>query len=102
MPDYKETSTTVTQWQRCWSVTVTNNLNEVPVIAFAEERVIAMPEGAVRRPVPGCGRPFNAAEAFPLLNPATNQPTGALMSHSELYQALYSLYMQTAKERDAA
>jgi len=29
------------------------------------------------------------------------KPTGASMSHTDLYIALYSLYMQTATERDS-
>lgn len=37
-----------------------------------------------------------------MLNPETGEPTGATVTHGELYAILYSLYMQTALERDVA
>jgi len=51
--------------------------------------------------VAGCGANFSQDGSFPLLDPTTNTPTGVTMSHTALYIALYSLYMQTAAARDA-
>lgn len=38
---------------------------------------------------------------FPMLNPATNAPTGQDASYGALYAMLFSLYMYLAKRRDA-
>jgi hypothetical protein len=37
-----------------------------------------------------------------MLNPETGEATGATVTHAELYAILFSLYMQTAVERDGA
>lgn len=102
MPNYNESTVTGTSWQRCHTVTIRNPLGGAPKIEFAEERVIAMEGEDMRTWVAGCEKEFSASGVFPLLDPQTNQPTGQSMTHEALYQALYSLYMQTAAERDAA
>lgn len=100
MADYKETTTLAKEWQRCRTVTISNPLGGTPVISFEEERLIQMSDGVARRAAAGCGRKFNPTGTFPLLDPFTNEPIGPSMTHAELYVALYSLYMQTAVERD--
>lgn len=102
MPDYKETTTLAKEWQRCRTVTISNPLGGTPAISFEEERLIQMSDGVARRSATGCGLKFTPAATFPLLDPSTNLPVGASMTHADLYVALYSLYMQTAVERDAA
>lgn len=102
MPDYKQTTLTGTEWQRCHTVTIDNPLDGAPAIFFGEESVASVGSRIIKQNVPGCRKPFSAAESFPLLDPSTNEPTGQTMTHGELYVALYSLYMQTAIERDAA
>ena len=44
--------------------------------------------------------PFDLEADFPLLDPVTGMPTGQTMTNAGLYQALFSLYMQTATRRD--
>lgn len=102
MPNYNESSISGTEWQRCHTVTIQNPLGGVPHINFSEERVISMGGESITKWVKTCGKDFDMEGGFPLLDPATNMPTGAVMSHAALYVALYSLYMQTAAERDAA
>lgn len=102
MPNYHESTVTGTSWQRCHTVTIRNPLDGAKKIEFAEERVIALDGEDMRTWVVGCERLFVPGEQFKILNPETNQPTGQVMTHAQLYQALYSLYMQTALERDAA
>jgi hypothetical protein len=102
MPDYKESSLSGTEWQRCNVVVVTNPLGGKPKIAFEEERVFSVGGRVIKEGIGGCLKAFAPDGAFPLLYPATNLPTGMSMTHTELYVALYSLYMQTAMERDAA
>lgn len=101
MPNYNESQVAGTAWQRCHTVTVRNPLGGVPVIEFAEERVIAIDGDDIKQWCQGCGKAFDMAGTFPLLDPATNATTGATMTHAQLYVAIYSLYMQTAAERDA-
>ena len=102
MPDYKESTVSGTSWQRCHTVTVHNQLSQTPRIEFQEEKVINIDGTSIPQWVGGCTKDFSAAESFPILDPATNVPTGQTLTHGELYVALYSLYMQTAAERDAA
>lgn len=102
MPDYKQAELTGTEWQRCNLLSVSNPLGGTPEIVFSEERVVSLATGAITQFTEGCRKQFSAAESFPLLDPATNAPTGQTLTHGELYVALYSLYMQTAAERDAA
>jgi hypothetical protein len=102
MPDYKESSLSGTEWQRCNVVVVTNPLGGKPKIAFEEERIVSVGGRVIKEGIGGCQKSFDSDGMFPLLDPATNLPTGQTMGHAALYQALYSLYMQTATERDAA
>lgn len=101
MVNYKESNLSGTEWQRCNVVVVTNPLNGVPKISFEEEKVLSIGTNTIKQNIGGCSKVFNPTDTFPLLNPTTNEPTGATMTHNELYVALYSLYMQTAEERDA-
>jgi hypothetical protein len=102
MADYKEAGLTGTQWQRCKTVVINNPLVGKKGVTFEEERVIALDGQSLRQPVGGCSKPFGVDGSFPLLDPNDNMPLGQSMTHTELYVALYSLYMQTALERDAA
>ena len=100
MPDYKQSALSGTEWQRCNVVVVTNPLGGAPRISFEEERVISVGGSVIKQGIGGCQKAFNPTGTFPLLDPSTNEPIGPSMTHAELYVALYSLYMQTAVERD--
>jgi hypothetical protein len=102
MADYKESSILGTQWQRCKTVIINNPLIGPKNIQFHEERVVILEGTPLRQGLDGCHKTFSSNGYFPLLDPSTNIPTGATMTHTELYTALYSLYMQTALERDAS
>jgi hypothetical protein len=102
MPDYKQSDLTGTQWQRCKAVVINNPLVGPKDVLFQEERVISLGGQNLRQPLDGCSKKFSTDGIFPLLDPTTNLPTGVSMTHTDLYVALYSLYMQTAMERDIA
>jgi hypothetical protein len=102
MPNYNESAVSGTSWQRCHTVTVRNPLGGLPMIEFAEEKVIMIDGTPINQWVAGCWANFDMNGSFPILDPATNAPTGVTMTHAQLYQAMYSLYMQTAAARDAA
>lgn len=100
MPNYNEQTGTGESWQRCYAVRIDNPLDATPVIFFNEELVVKVGTNIINKPNTVCSKIFNATETFELLNLDTNQPTGQTMTHQELYQALYSLYIKTATERD--
>lgn len=100
MADYKQAELSGTEWQRCNVVVVANPLNGIPKISFEEEKVLSMGTNTFKQNIGGCYKNFSPTGSFPVLDVQTNEPTGAVMTHNELYVALYSLYMQTAQERD--
>lgn len=110
--DYKQNDFSSTAWQRCRSVTISNPhpasghpMNPQPphpIATFEEEQVFALPDGKfVFTSVGSCSKAFDPAAAFPILDPSTGLPTGQTFTQGVLYVILYSLYMQTAIERDA-
>jgi hypothetical protein len=101
MTNYKQNDITGTEWQRCQLVSISNPLSGPKYALFSEERVASTGTWSVTKEVPGCRKAFAPDGTFPLLDPTTNLPTGTSMTHTDLYVALYSLYMQTAMERDS-
>lgn len=100
MANYKESDVTGVVWQRCHTVQISNQLNQDKSIFFQEEMIYNLDGDDIRKYVDGCGKVFVSGQSFPILNPQDGSDTGKTMTHDELYQALYSLYVQTAKERD--
>jgi hypothetical protein len=112
--NYKETNLSGVSWMRCRAVTIHNPLpgmGEVdfkaqnyvgPVAYFQEEKVISIDGAQTVADAGACRKVFNPAEAIPMLDPETGEPTGATVTQGELYVILFSLYMQTALERDGA
>jgi hypothetical protein len=109
MPDYRQTTGQATTWLRAHSITISNPLagqgQGGPTITFSEQEVLQMGERVIVTPSnTGPDWPklaFDPAASITLLNPETGAPTGGTMSHTQLYTAIYSLYMQAAAERDA-
>lgn len=101
MADYKQNTVVGTEWQRSHHINIMNPIQGDKVIQFSEQRVANMGTWYAEKEVPGCRVAFSPLGSFPILDPNTNEPTGAVMTHTELYIALYSLYMQTALLRDA-
>lgn len=102
MPDYKESTNTITSWQRCYRITIENPYGAMPSVRFDEEMCTSA-DGKSTSNVTGCiVQNFDdPAHTFPLCDPQTGEPTGATMTHGELYAVLWSLYMALAVERDA-
>jgi len=44
---------------------------------------------------------YDPEKTFDIYDPVTLEPTGQTMTHQEMYLALFSAYMSTAKARDA-
>lgn len=101
MPNYKESDVSGVAWQRCHTVTIENQLELPKKVNFQEEQVIDISGKIYHEWVSGCSKDYSATASFPILDPLTGNETGQTMTHEELYVALYSLYMQTASERDS-
>lgn len=112
--NYKETALSGTSWMRCRTVTITNPLPghgpkhfvtgvaEGPCAVFREEKVISIGGEQTTVEAGSCKCAFSPGASIALLDPSTGDPTGATVTHAELYAVLYSLYIQTATARDAA
>lgn len=105
MPNYKESSVTGSSYVRAGSVFIENGLVDKS-IAFQEQEVIALGDETINKNLGLLTGAFTAESqdtAFALLDPETNQQVdGQTMTFSEVYRALYSLYLHLALERDAA
>jgi hypothetical protein len=112
--NYQETTVSGTSWTRCRAVTITNPLpgrgpvqaitgiEEGPTAFFQEEKVVSNDGSQTTVDTGSCRKAFYPAATIPMLNPETGEATGATVTHAELYAILFSLYMQTAVERDGA
>lgn len=101
MPNYKQNAVTGETYQRANQVVVDNPLGGTPRISFLEQEVITLSDGRViLNQVPGCGIDFNAGDTFPLVDPATDLPTGESVTHADLQTMIYSLYKQLRTQAD--
>ncbi|GAB3359126.1 MULTISPECIES: hypothetical protein [Giesbergeria] len=102
MPDYKEQQATGRTWVRCRAMTVENPLNGAAVATFQETQCASI-NGVTSEQFAGMlGVEFRPDSTIALRNPETGELTGQTSTHAQVYQLLYSLYMQAALERDAA
>lgn len=101
MANYKETTAEGSAYDRCHTLTVYNPLEQQPVVHFQEETIVTIGGATFKNATEGCRLPVDPAAEITVLDPATNLPTGEVVTHGRLYQLLYSAYIQTALERDA-
>jgi hypothetical protein len=104
MANYNEISVAGNVWTRCSSVYIGNNYGVTPTITFGEQQLIALENLApmVVNSNTSCSTEFDAAANIAILDPATGNPTGQTVTQQELYNIVYSLYIATAKARDAS
>ena len=102
MPNYKETTAEGVAYVRCHTVVIKNNLGVTPVAEFHEECIVSFGGNTFKQPAAGCRRQVEPTGEIAMVDVQTGLPTGAVVTHGELYAILFSLYMQTAAERDAA
>lgn len=104
---YNEQSVIGTQYQRAFRIVVSNELDQIPRIAFDEETVITLNTGeTIKKP---CGvLNLSVTDTFlvPLIDPLTGDPVldengvQKTSSISEMYILYYSLYIEAARLRD--
>lgn len=117
--NYKQTNLAGTSWVRCKSISITNPLPGgtevsydsitkrqiltpiVPTAYFQEEKVISIDDVQNTIDIGICTKKFNPTDIINLRNPETGGLVGTTATHGDLYVLLYSLYLQTAEERDA-
>lgn len=105
MANYKETNISGTSWIRCKQIEISNPLPSTAqkVVFFYEEKVVNIDGVSTTLPQGSCRKVFDpVAGSITMLDPVTGNPTGSTVSHLELYNILYSLYIQTATERDTS
>ena len=100
--NYREQQATGMEWRRCSTLHIYNPLSGPKTCRFDEENAVQVGAKEITVPDGYLEKTFDPVATFPLLDPATGQPTEVTMTHGQLYQALFSLYMQTAIERDVA
>lgn len=102
MPDYKEQQATGRTWVRCKVVTIENPLNGTAQVTFQETQCASI-NGITSEQFAGLlGLEFKPDSSVALRDPQTGELTGQTSTHAQVYQLLYSIYMQAALERDAA
>lgn len=102
MSDYKETQVTGKKWQRCNVVHIDNPHQAQPTVTFAEQKVAEVDGATFQTQLGQIVLPFDPASVIELRNPVTGELTGQTTTLADVYVALYSLYSQSALERDAA
>lgn len=101
--NYKESQIQGSTWTRCRAVTILNphsSTMQTVKAYFQEEKAIAFDNTVLLSDRGSCGVDFDAQATVPMLDPQTGQATGQTFTHAELYQMLFSLYMEAAKKRD--
>lgn len=103
MGNYKEVSETGTSWVRANAVSISNPFNGVPSVTYTTERIIQLHSGEIiTQQLPRYMTVNFAREGtFPMLDPVTGEPTGAVGSHAALYAMMFSLFMDTVTKKDA-
>ena len=94
---------TVSTWKRAVRIEISNPQNGVPGVVFSEEIATRLPDGTVVT-VPSTTISSNATDmttTFNLIDTETGSVAGT-MTYGQLYDAMYSLYLNLAAQRDAA
>ncbi len=94
--NYKEVNISGYQWLRCSRVTIENQYKTPPVINLHEDVLTDIGEDHHIKPNRIYSVMFEPSKTFPVLNADTGEPTGAVMTHAEMYQLLWSLYVETS------
>lgn len=102
-PDYRQQTISGSKWTRCLHIEANNPYGGQPAIRFDEEERVILQDGqTLGRPTGTITRAFTDPLAeFQLLDPTTGAPAGGTMTHGQVYAVLWSLYIDSARIRDA-
>lgn len=100
MSDYKESDIQGKKWNRCYSISIVNTYGQPPFVSVYEESRIKFGDQSIGNPTEYFNIAYNPAEVIELYDPATGEKTGTSITQSDLYNMLYSVYMNEAVKRD--
>jgi hypothetical protein len=100
--DYKASTVTGDQWQRCNRITIDNHYGQTPQITMHEELLTVVGGKTFAENAGAVYVEFNPDAVIDLLDPTTGEPLGASMTQGQIHVAMWSLYMASALARDAA
>jgi len=102
MANYKQTTGPATAWTRANRVMILNpfEANIPKQISFFEETVVQVDDTVIKSDSGYCSTYFSADKLLELRDPQTGEKTGETILQSKIYQAIYSLYLDTAENRD--
>lgn len=100
--NYKQSDIAGTQWVRVRSVDIQNPYAGNATVTFKEEKIAQVGTEAIN--IPFSAQPLfdviNPEREINLINPATGEPIGQVVTEGFLYMAIFSKYMELAKKRD--
>lgn len=106
MANLNEQTVSGTAYQRAYRVFIANPKDGTPSIQFDREKILTIGDEVISKPMDSLSKlllPENYANEFPLLDPATgDEIAGEMRTFADVYQILYSLFIQTANVYDAA
>jgi hypothetical protein len=101
MSNYRETTAESTFWRRAYQVVINNPLEEIPKdILFFEEDVVSVDSTVITNKAGFIRTNYDKTAFINLRDPETGEPTGNLIPQSQVYQALYTMYIDAAIARD--
>lgn len=99
--NYNETNVSGQSWNRCFKIEFTNPYNGQQECKLFEEEIISVGGKNVSSLTRILAPQIEMSSVINLINPMTCEPIGASITHQDLYIALFSLYINTAKAKDA-
>lgn len=102
MANYKETTGSGSVWTRANRAMILNPLeaNIPKQISFFEETVAQFNDTIIKSDSGYVSAYYSPNGLIELRDPATGEKTGETIVQSKVYQALYSLYLAAAEDRD--
>lgn len=102
MPNYKQTDLNGSKWNRCYNIRIENFLGTPPRVTFSEETIFDIAGSNINKH----SRELDLLVKDPsveivLRDINTLEPTSQTMTLGQLYQAILSVYLKVAEERDA-
>lgn len=106
MANLNEQTISGTAYQRANRVFIANPKGGTPSIQFDREKIITIGDEVISKPMDSISRlllPESNTTEFPLLNPETSEAIpGEFRTYADVYQLIYSLFIKTANDHDAA
>ena len=100
MSNYQQTDAPGTAWKRCNKIIIDNPLVGAKSALFLEQDAVSLGGRTIVGDAGFCTASFNPASNIYIRDIQTGELNGNYVTQAYLYEILFSLYMQTALERD--